>query len=753
MECNKDEAIRARELAEMKMKNNDFEGAQKIALKAQNLYPELENITQLLSICDVHCAAQKMVSGSEKDWYELLQAAKFSDEMTIKKQYRRLALFLHPDKNRFPGAESAFKLICEANAVLSDPQKKFLYDQKIRVLVRSAQVVPPHHHLKKTQCGPEVKVTNGFHSMNQHQTTQSSFSARQEVFCTSCPFCCFKYQLDRKHVNTTLRCPKCLKNFSVFETGAQGSQNGIPNYGGSKQGVQNGMGYSASQMASQWCANKQTVRPQPSFRTETIFKDKGVERAANVNGDFKAKRSGKEDRTGSGDRNNRKDGNRKNKRKGRRRGSDSSESSESYDTSSESDLEDVNDVATDPDSGPTNVQFPRRSSRKRQNVSYNEGAGDDDDDVAVPGSCKRSQGNKLPEDNENGQSNALNGESVKHENQNGLHADSEFSKSESKETGSDTDIEVNTKEKGGCTPNVGTDAVETEIGSDWDAHSDDSDKDEFEYDDPEFSDFDKDRNANCFAVNQYWACYDSVDGMPRYYAKVKKVQLSPFELSVTWLEAEPADDTQKKWIDEDLPVGCGAFRLGKVQKMPSRLIFSQQVPCEKGKRGSLYIYPRQGEVWAVFKDWDLSWSSQPARHGKYKYEIVEVLSDFNTLSGARVCYLDKVEGFVCLFQRSCQSMTESFMIRPDEMYRFSHCIRSYKMTGSEREGVPIYSFELDPSALPLNPDHLCYPAKSKMGTDKMEPGVNCAPPKSDKGKSNVVGYDTKVFVDLESSDG
>ncbi|KAG6418960.1 hypothetical protein SASPL_121167 [Salvia splendens] len=126
-----------------------------------------------------------------------------------------------------------------------------------------------------------------------------------------------------------------------------------------------------------------TIHLQPELAgEETIFKDKGVERAANVNGDLKAKKSGKEDWTGSADRNNRKDGNRKNKRKGRRRGSDSSEFSESYYTSSESDLDDVNDVATDPDSGPTNVHFPRRSFRKRQNVSYDEGAGDDD--VAVP---------------------------------------------------------------------------------------------------------------------------------------------------------------------------------------------------------------------------------------------------------------------------------------------------------------------------------------------------------------------------------
>ncbi|EPS64515.1 hypothetical protein M569_10265, partial [Genlisea aurea] len=131
MDCNKDEAMRAKVLAAKKMSNNDFEGARKIALKAQNLFPELENINQLLSVCDVHCSAQRRV-GSEKDWYGILQVEKLSDELAVKKQYRRLALYLHPDKNQLPGAEGAFKLISEAHNVLSDKTKKSIYDSKLR---------------------------------------------------------------------------------------------------------------------------------------------------------------------------------------------------------------------------------------------------------------------------------------------------------------------------------------------------------------------------------------------------------------------------------------------------------------------------------------------------------------------------------------------------------------------------------------------------------------------------------------------
>ena len=53
MECNKDEAIRARQIAENKMQAGDFEGGLKFATKAQRLFPEIQNILQILAVCEV----------------------------------------------------------------------------------------------------------------------------------------------------------------------------------------------------------------------------------------------------------------------------------------------------------------------------------------------------------------------------------------------------------------------------------------------------------------------------------------------------------------------------------------------------------------------------------------------------------------------------------------------------------------------------------------------------------------------------
>lgn len=62
------------------------------------------------------------------DYYEVLSITKDSTDTDIKKAYKRLALQLHPDKNRAPGSVEAFKSVGNAVAVLTDPQKRKAYD-------------------------------------------------------------------------------------------------------------------------------------------------------------------------------------------------------------------------------------------------------------------------------------------------------------------------------------------------------------------------------------------------------------------------------------------------------------------------------------------------------------------------------------------------------------------------------------------------------------------------------------------------
>lgn len=63
-----------------------------------------------------------------KDYYEILNVSKTASDAEIKREYRRMALQLHPDKCRAPHSTEAFKALGNAYAVLSNEEKRKQYD-------------------------------------------------------------------------------------------------------------------------------------------------------------------------------------------------------------------------------------------------------------------------------------------------------------------------------------------------------------------------------------------------------------------------------------------------------------------------------------------------------------------------------------------------------------------------------------------------------------------------------------------------
>jgi molecular chaperone DnaJ len=66
---------------------------------------------------------------AKRDYYEVLGIPKTANNDDIKRAFRKLAMQYHPDRNKTPDAEAKFKEINEAYEILSDEQKRPIYDK------------------------------------------------------------------------------------------------------------------------------------------------------------------------------------------------------------------------------------------------------------------------------------------------------------------------------------------------------------------------------------------------------------------------------------------------------------------------------------------------------------------------------------------------------------------------------------------------------------------------------------------------
>ncbi|XP_043699693.1 chaperone protein dnaJ 49-like [Telopea speciosissima] len=64
----------------------------------------------------------------KKEYYDILGVEKECSVEDVRKAYRKLSLKVHPDKNKAPGAEEAFKAVSKAFQCLSDEESRKRYD-------------------------------------------------------------------------------------------------------------------------------------------------------------------------------------------------------------------------------------------------------------------------------------------------------------------------------------------------------------------------------------------------------------------------------------------------------------------------------------------------------------------------------------------------------------------------------------------------------------------------------------------------
>ncbi|XP_026377217.1 uncharacterized protein LOC113271539 isoform X1 [Papaver somniferum] len=219
--------------------------------------------------------------------------------------------------------------------------------------------------------------------------------------------------------------------------------------------------------------------------------------------------------------------------------------------------------------------------------------------------------------------------------------------------------------------------------------------------------------ADNFEFGQIWAAYDK-EKMPRKYARINRIESSYKEetnstentLYVRWLRPAPINADEKKWHQAGLPVSCGYFQLDSVKIVKCNLVvFSHLVNSFQEYPYSnelVELYPREGDVWALYKDWNpFDWCSNPKTRKGCKFQIVEVLSGSSKESGIEVASLVRVAGYRNVFRRlKIDGADLSGLISPRNLFVFSHKIPAYRFRGDGRGILSGILLKLNPFAIP-----------------------------------------------------
>lgn len=651
MECNRDEATRAKEIAERKLSAKDFAGAKKFALKAQCLYPDLDGISQLLATLDVYVAAENKING-ESDFYGILGVSPSADDDAVRKHYRKLALFLHPDKNKSVGADGAFKHISEAWSLVSDKVKRSAYDQR------------RNYKVFKQNGGTTAAGQNGFYNFTRSTTTRtkgttttpkdntsdplsSNKQTNLKTFWTVCHGCKMQYEYLRMYLHQNLLCPNCHEPFLAMETPApntkistkaskisKGASKNSSNPGRHRTTGQKGesgqFGDPSNYTGFQWGPFSKTTSPASSAQAASMVQ-RAYERVKRERQEAQAAIKREEALR---------------RKKNSKRASNLSSSGHLNSVKRKHGAEDVNSMSL---SGLKQGNIGLADGRKGVSIT--------DIRTQLVEKARTEIRKKLQK---------WSSESVKE--------DRVTEKAGRKEEEKEGDKSIN----GDSTKN----AIEPLM---------------INVEDPDFHNFDRDRCERCFGEGQVWAAYDDDDGMPRHYALIRRViSVDPFKIKVCWLNSRTNSELD---VFSGFSKAFGEFRTGKHEVLFVSNYFSHKVHFSKLENGTIQVYPRNGEVWALYRYWSAEWNEETPNEVKHKYEIVEVDELDEEAGGFTVTQLVKVAGFKTVFHRHLNPK-EARTIPEGEIFRFSHQIPSYLLTGQEAPNAPKGCRELDPAATP-----------------------------------------------------
>ncbi|KAD5318207.1 hypothetical protein R6Q59_033475 [Mikania micrantha] len=605
MDMNVEEAIRAKDNAEKLFAVKDFMGAKHYALKALSICPQLEGISQMVATFEIFAATQKKING-EIDLYSIFGLNPLADKSVLKKQYKKMVVLLHPDRNRTVGADEAFKLVSEAWNVLSDSTKRNSYDIRRN---------------------------------DQFLATVSQSVGKLDTFWTVCTSCRVQYEYLRKYVNKRLSCKNCRGVFVAVETGSApvtycpwsyttAESNGYANHS--------------------FNVNSASYMPNSSVR----FAENGSSVFHSNHGSVYT-------------------------------------SNLSFQWNGSTGVSDHN-VGHKPN-GRAKAYGKHGSRHSLANAGPGEVAGISDSTLGRPPKNRKIEGGNGPQ--------KPNGEVLF------KHDPDLVARNGNTPTEASTrwyppaplfDVRKLLIDKARLV--IRSKLEEMKLASKNTKSGKKTSPSPITVPDPDFHDFDMDRSEEVFKPKQIWAIYDEEDGMPRLYCLIREViSVKPFQVYISYLNSKT--DTEfgsVKWIELGFTKSCGSFRVFHSDIVDQVNIFSHLLSREKaGRGGCVKIYPKSGDVWAVYRNWSVDWNRTTPKEVRHQYEMVEVVEDYCEELGVCVTPLVKLDGYKTVYQRD----SSTHWIPRREMLRFSHQVPSCLLKG-QAMNLPDGCWDLDPAATP-----------------------------------------------------
>lgn len=763
MECNRDEAARAKVIAEKKLLERDTAGAKKFALKAQSLFPELDGLSQFLEIIDVYIAHEKKINGVA-DYYGIFGVDPYTDEEVLKKQYKRLALSLHPDKNKSVGADGAFQIISQAWSVLSDKVKRSEYNSQVNVRSSSQTGSFFASNAKYT-----MPANNPLHV----PTRPSTVGAASSQSCSSTAHHQRYTGSGTEHIRTKVpyfqQSPVTSMQFQDINLNPH-----LRNTAPSSENPSLFCKFQRTQPPASSAEYIPTPRPPP-FHDQSVLSRNQMNSSSRVcrpetfwtlckrcsvhyeydkkylNQTLLCRRCHRPfmaTPVPNPPVNNR------------------SPQPCPFPTQQRQEIPaaappSVSRNSQDPLSQPSNNDGKRRHEvpmniGRENSPPMNNGRSMPENVETVsashtafpgvnkerPAKRRRKDGQKCDGSKEGSNGKEGNGMNIKKafgdvkgtfggEQSRCVKETSQISiramligKARTEILGQLNEWEKQklnaSLQKGPGTCNIvhglGNNsknlpkAKNQQLSQPHESSTlketvVDASHDDFvsmSVPDANFHNFDEDRIENSFDNNQVWAAYDDDDGMPRYYAMIHNViSRSPFKMQISWLNSKSTSEFGSlDWIASGFTKTTGNFRTGKYVASERLNSFSHPVKWKKGLRGVIQILPTKGDVWALYRNWSADWDQNIEDEVMHKYDLVVVLQDYSEDTGVLVAPLIKVAGFTSVFNQLSDKRGIKIIPR-EEMYRFSHQVPYYLLNGLEAENAPKNCYELDPAALPL----------------------------------------------------